>query len=95
MYEQANQLDGANGFIFYGENKEDFAGSGFSSGDVNGDGYSDIIIASHGAEVGDKANVGKVYVIFGKATGWTASITVSGVCGDVVLSVSMLREGRR
>jgi len=57
---------------FIGESGRDFAGFGIGgAGDVNHDGYDDILI---GAEYNDTgaANAGKAYLIFGKSAGWTA-----------------------
>ncbi len=57
-------LDAGDGFIIQGDNLGDFAGTSVSSaGDVNGDGYADLIV---GARFG-AANVGEAYVVFGKA----------------------------
>ncbi len=39
------------------------------AGDVNGDGYDDIVIGAPGAELNLVGTVGKVYVLYGSATG--------------------------
>jgi hypothetical protein len=41
-----------------------------SAGDVNGDGLDDLIVGAKYADLSDKPNAGKSYVIFGK-TGFT------------------------
>ena len=63
-------LDGSNGFRLDGENPNDRSGYSVSSaGDVNGDGYDDVIIGAHGANPnGDDS--GSSYVVFGKASGF-------------------------
>jgi hypothetical protein len=43
-----------------------------SAGDVNGDGYSDVIIGAFGYDNGE-SNEGKVYVYFGSASGLSAT----------------------
>ena len=62
---------GSAGFLIQGDAAGDFAGIDVSAaGDVNGDGYDDVIV---GAKLGDLggAQAGQAYVIFGKATGFT------------------------
>jgi hypothetical protein len=55
---------------FMGENTKDNAGISLSyAGDVNGDGYADLLIgADANSEAGQKA--GKGYLLLGKAEGW-------------------------
>jgi len=55
---------------FYGETAGDY--SGFSvagAGDVNGDGYDDILIGAYGNDDGG-ISAGQTYLILGKASGW-------------------------
>jgi len=55
---------------FWGEDEDDK--SGFSvagAGDVNGDGYDDILIGALGNNENGH-NAGQTYLIFGKASGW-------------------------
>jgi hypothetical protein len=55
---------------FLGEFAEDFSGSAVSiAGDVNNDGFDDILIASPGNDQGGNMS-GKNYLIYGKETGW-------------------------
>jgi hypothetical protein len=64
-------LTTAQGFIIQGDSIDDFAGYSVSSaGDINGDGFDDIIV---GAPQGDDgtSNAGEAYVIYGKASGFT------------------------
>ena len=58
------------GFIIQGDTAGDFAGFDVSSaGDINGDGFDDVIV---GALLGDDGDVsaGEAYVVFGKASGF-------------------------
>lgn len=62
-------LDGTNGVVFNGVATEDNAGRSVSAaGDINGDGFDDLVIgapyASNGAQF-----AGKAYVVFGSAQG--------------------------
>ena len=63
-------LAATDGFIIQGDAGDDLAGHSVSSaGDVNGDGYDDLIV---GAPRGDDGgtDAGEAYVIFGKAAGF-------------------------
>ena len=55
-----------------GENPEDWYGySVASAGDVNGDGYPDLIIGAKYARLGKQAHVGKVYAYYGSKNGYS------------------------
>jgi Ca2+-binding RTX toxin-like protein len=75
---------GTGGFVIHGQDSLDSSGGSVASaGDINGDGFDDLII---GAASGDaagiaKANAGESYVVFGKATGWTAAIDLATIAG--------------
>jgi Ca2+-binding RTX toxin-like protein len=74
-------LDGTNGFRISGETSLDQAGrSVASAGDVNGDGYDDLIIGVYQADP-NGANSGASYVVFGKASGFTANLNPSTLDG--------------
>ena len=75
-------LDGSNGFKLIGGANGDFAGRAVSAaGDVNGDGFDDLIIGANGANEGG-LNRGAAYVVFGKAGGFGASVALSGLDGS-------------
>ncbi len=74
-------LDGTNGFRMDGVTLDDFSGRTVSNvGDVNGDGYDDVIIGAPGADPNGSGS-GSSYVVFGKADGFTASIDLSSLNG--------------
>jgi hypothetical protein len=76
-----SDLDGTNGFQISGEAKDDRAGRSVSSaGDVNGDGYYDLIIGAYLADP-NGSNSGAAYVVFGAASGFTASLDLSDLDG--------------
>ncbi len=59
---------GLGGFKIIGEKAGDLAGISVSSaGDINGDGYDDIIVGAYENDAGG-SNAGAAYVIYGKAT---------------------------
>ena len=72
-----SDLDGTNGFILTGIGALDQSGRSVSSaGDVNGDGYDDLII---GARYGDPngGDSGETYVVYGGATGMESLVPVT------------------
>ena len=81
-------LTGANGFVCNGVDANDRSGVSVSSaGDVNGDGIDDIIIGAQLADPGGQSGAGESYVVFGKSTGFTASLnlsTLNGTTGFVI-----------
>ncbi|WP_199857822.1 beta strand repeat-containing protein [Erythrobacter sp. EC-HK427] len=77
-----SSLDGSNGFRLDGIDTIDFSGIAVSgAGDVNGDGYDDIIIGAHFGDAG-ATNSGESYVVFGKASGFTAALDLSSLDGS-------------
>jgi hypothetical protein len=74
-------LNGTNGFRLDGVAAGDEAGFSVSSaGDVNGDGFGDLII---GADFADPngSNSGSSYVLFGKSGGFSSTINLSTLNG--------------
>jgi FG-GAP repeat len=74
-------LNGANGFQITGDNAADFSGQSVSSaGDVNGDGFDDVIIGAASADPnGDRS--GASYVVLGKASGFAADVNLTNLNG--------------
>jgi len=73
---------GAGGFVIHGEDAEDRSGfSVASAGDVNGDGFDDLIVGALRASGAGNARdaTGSSYVVFGKAAGFGAAIHLSAV----------------
>ena len=63
-----SSLDGSNGFVVNGIVANDYAGSSVSAaGDINGDGYADILIGAPGVGPDGFVGFGAAYVIFGAA----------------------------
>jgi hypothetical protein len=76
-----SSLDGTTGFRLDGAAAGDYSGySVASAGDVNGDGFADLIIGADGADP-HGAYSGSSYVVFGKASGFAASIALSSLNG--------------
>ena len=70
-------LDGTNGFTLTGIDADDQSGRSVSSaGDVNGDGYDDLIIGAYGADP-NGVDSGETYVVYGGATGTESLVPVT------------------
>jgi hypothetical protein len=81
-------LDGTSGFVINGIDEEDNSGVSVSgAGDINGDGIDDLIIGARGADPNGNSGAGESYVVFGKSSGFSASldlITLNGANGFVI-----------
>ncbi|NJN88613.1 MAG: cadherin-like domain-containing protein [Leptolyngbyaceae cyanobacterium SL_7_1] len=62
-----SSLNGVNGFVINGIDKDDFSGFAVSNaGDINGDGIDDLIIGAFEADPNGKNNAGESYVVLGR-----------------------------
>jgi hypothetical protein len=89
-------LTPSQGFIIYGADPEDFLGRSVSSaGDVNDDGFDDLIILAPGGDAADnaKSNAGDSYVIFGGD--FTGGVVVAGTTGADSLTGTAAAESFR
>ncbi len=77
-----SSLNGSNGFRLDGEHAYDESGRSVSSaGDVNGDGFDDVIVgAIHASANGFWT--GSSYVVFGRASGFDAQVNLSSLDGN-------------
>lgn len=95
-------LNGTNGFTLLGAGTGDQSGRALSSaGDVNGDGFDDLIIGAQGADgpANSKESTGEAYVVFGKAS-WTSTPKVdlgalNGTNGFTLFGVDMYDQAGR
>ena len=78
-----SSLNGANGFKLDGENNNDYSGHSVSAaGDINGDGYADLLIGAHGYPGGSGAK-GRSYVVFGgPGVGKSGDLLLSSLNGS-------------
>jgi hypothetical protein len=75
-------LGGADGFRIDGVALNDQSGYSVSgAGDVNGDGLNDLLIGAGYADP-QGAESGAAYVVFGKSTGFTASLSLASLAAD-------------
>ncbi|MGN7614574.1 hypothetical protein ACQZV8_21090, partial [Magnetococcales bacterium HHB-1] len=75
-------LDGNNGFEVSGLVLGDYLGESVSSGDINGDGLSDLVLGARYSDSGGAANAGEVYVIYGKTDGWNTEFDLDTLDGS-------------
>ena len=86
-------LDGHNGFEITGEAAGDRTGySVASAGDVNGDGFDDVIVGAMYSNA-NGAHSGAAYVVFGKATGFAATLALSSLDGANGFQISGAAAG--
>ncbi|MCI0400833.1 MAG: putative Ig domain-containing protein [Gammaproteobacteria bacterium] len=77
-------LDGINGFRLDGVDANDRSGTSVSgAGDVNGDGYDDVVIGAPATFADDFGidDSGKSYVVFGKANEFTSTVNLADLDG--------------
>jgi FG-GAP repeat len=79
---ELSSLDGTNGFQLEGQAPADaFGVSVRAAGDINGDGVDDLIVGAFFTDAA-ASNAGSSYVVFGKRTPFSASLSVSGLDGS-------------
>ena len=93
-----SMLDGTNGFTLTGIDLNDYAGVAISSaGDVNGDGYDDLIIGARGAGQDGKADAGETHVVYGGASapGTNGVLALSALDGTNGFTLTGIDPGDR
>ncbi len=77
-----SSLDGNNGFRLDGLAAGDRTGFSVSdAGDVNGDGFDDLIIGAPGID-SNREKSGAGYVVFGKSAGFNGTFDLSSLNGE-------------
>jgi hypothetical protein len=88
-------LDGSNGFKLNGVAADDTTGFSVSAaGDINSDGFDDLIVGAPGADV-NGASSGASYVVFGKVSGFEASVDLETLTGSNGFRLSGVAAGDR
>ena len=92
-------LNGTNGFVINGIDSFDASGGSVSSaGDVNGDGFDDVIIGANRADQNGNSSAGESYVVFGNNSGFSSSLdlsTLDGTNGFVVKGIDQADSSGR
>ncbi|MFQ6101741.1 MAG: hypothetical protein ACE5OS_10985 [Anaerolineae bacterium] len=70
--------------IIEGVDPDDHAGGSLASGDVDGDGYDDLILGASDADPGGRSKAGEVYVVYG-ASDLTGTHQISTTPGALIL----------
>ena len=77
-----SHLDGTNGFRINGEATNDESGQSVAAaGDVNGDGFADLIVGASFADPHGIEAAGAAYVVFGQHSGFSSSLDLSALDG--------------
>ncbi len=75
MYPNGNTVNNVSNVSVWGEGANDYSGWQFSgAGDMNNDGYDDIIIGAYYRSQGPTNN-GKVHIVFGRNSGFSMNMT--------------------
>jgi hypothetical protein len=85
---ELSSLNGSNGFILIGDDGDHVGTAVSGAGDVNSDGFDDVIIGAPFAFNNGNTNAGEVYIIYGRANGFPASLDLSlldGSLGSVMI----------
>lgn len=79
----ARNLDGSDGFTMTAIQTDDNLWRTAAAGDVNNDGYADVIIGAWGADPNSNNEAGETYVVFGGPTvGSTGTLPLSSLNGS-------------
>ncbi len=78
---ELSSLDGSNGFRLDGETESNSIGTASNAGDVNGDGFDDLIVGASGND-SNGGDSGSSYVVFGKASGFSATMELFSLDGS-------------
>jgi hypothetical protein len=84
-------LNSSQGFSITGIHEGDFAGTAGEVGDVNNDGYDDLIIGSIGYP--SDSNIGRAYVIYGGSSSSLASIDLAALPSSQGFSITGINAG--
>jgi len=85
--------DGVNAFYLHGAAAGDQTGfSVASAGDVNGDGYVDLIVSAPTADPSGRTDAGVSYVVFGKLSGFNV-LSASNLNGQNGFKLSGVAAG--
>ena len=81
-------LDGGDGFRLDGAAEEEGAGAAVAhAGDVNGDGYDDLLVGAPNAAAGNNAAAGRAYLVFGRPA-FAPQLSLAGLAAGDGLTIA-------
>ncbi len=86
-------LSGSNGFTIDGLTNDSLGISVSTAGDINGDGFADLVLGASHASPGGRANAGMVYVLFGKDSDWSPQLNLTVLNGSNGFAIEGLNAG--
>ena len=90
-----SSLDGSNGFRIDGAAAYDASGRSVSgAGDLNGDGFDDVVIGARYADP-NGSNSGSSYVVFGQSSGFPETIELASLDGNTGFRLDGVNAGDR
>jgi hypothetical protein len=85
---------GQPGFRLDGVNDNDNSGNSLSFlGDFNGDGFDDFLVGASASDSQGKANIGRTYVVYGKAADFPTSMSLGNVAGPLGAQIVGINDG--
>jgi len=89
-----SSLNGSNGFAINGVGAHDFSGNAVSSaGDMNGDGFDDVLIGAYGADPNGQSGSGETYAVFGSDSAFPAVFELSDLDGNNGFTINGINPG--
>ncbi|PUE05953.1 hypothetical protein B9Z51_17015 [Limnohabitans sp. T6-5] len=89
--ELSDVVNGIGGFVINGQSAGDNAGIVSMAGDINGDGFDDLLVGARTADPAAGADAGKTYVIFGGSQ-WDSQVDLLGDAAANTLTGNALSE---
>ncbi len=87
-------LDGTNGFVISGTDAYDYLGTSTrNAGDVNGDGFDDLIIGAYRAYPNNNINARVGYVVFGSSSEFASNLDLSTLDGTNGFKLNVINVG--
>ena len=91
---ELSSLNGITGVTINGIAYGDFSGFAVSAaGDVNGDGFADVIIGAFAADPNGRGDAGQSYLVFGHSGSWSATLELSSLDGMTGVMINGIANG--
>ncbi|PHQ79786.1 MAG: hypothetical protein COB66_06150, partial [Coxiella sp. (in: Bacteria)] len=91
---ELSSLNGVSGVTINGIAAGDWSGRHASAaGDMNGDGFDDMIIGAPTADPGNRTDAGQSYLVFGHNNSWPAVLELSSLNGTMGVMINGITAG--